>query len=128
MQPASSDKMSLIPVGVGKPAFSLIPGGAVGGTLAKDSGRTPLPDASPRGWDLQAWEAGREVLCPSQGSCLRRAAHPVPAGEGAWGMDRTRDEVSRVGILEGPGSTASSAGGTTDPGLGLGCRARLDRE
>lgn len=49
--------------------------------------------------------AGREVLHLLLGLLLRRVAHPIPAGEGAWGADRTGDGVSRVEIFGGPGSS-----------------------
>lgn len=39
----------------------------------------PLPDASPRGWDLQAWEAGREVLCPLPGQLPQEGGTPRPS-------------------------------------------------
>lgn len=54
------------------------------------------PDSSPRGWGLQ--EAGREVLHRPLDRCLRRAAHPIPAGKGAWGSRQNWDGVSSGGI------------------------------
>lgn len=62
---------------------------------------SPIPA---QGWDLKALKAGR-CCAHSQGSCLRRVAHPTSSGEGTWGVDKTRDGVSRVGISEGPRSS-----------------------
>lgn len=79
-------------------AFGLVPGIASGRILAKDSGRTPPP--GPKG--LRNWE-GSAVLTP-RASASWRVAYPIPAVGGAWEVDRTRNGVNGVGILEDSGS------------------------
>lgn len=100
-----------------KPGLAWPQMGAAGRILA------PL-DSSSRGWGLQ--EAWREGPPRPPGRCLSGVAHPIPAGKGVWGADRTRG-VRRVGISEGPGSSLLLCQGDMAPGLRRSGSAGLDR-
>lgn len=68
----------LSPMGWGKLAFGLVPGGDAGRILAE------LPSLME--WDLKAFKTGGEVLCPLPGQLLQEGGPSHPSrGRHLWG-------------------------------------------
>lgn len=112
----------LSPMGWGKLAFVLVPGGDAGRILAE----LPLPDPSPTGWDLKALKTGGEMLCPLPGQLPQEGVPPHPGRGSRLGSGQNKGGVSRMGISEGPRSRFLLCKGDHSPSLGHSGRVRPD--
>lgn len=116
---AGSQGWVLSPVGVGKLAFGLVPGGDQAESLPRTVAELPF-------LDLKALETGQAVLCSLPGHLPPGGwLTPSQQGEGLEDWTEPGMESTEWAFWKVLGPNSSFVKGTKHPGLGHSSRARL---